>query len=144
MNYPNPHSLGFLFVHRKGSNGSGSEAATDRGAKSRRESSPTVIEDLLFSAREKSELFTYNILLVLSVYKEEFPWLYEAGNDFAKTVNSKCSKQAKTEAIGKLEKIIECTYELPVYKEMTPMKKECMMLLRELPRICYDMIERLS
>ena len=106
--------------------------------------SPTVIEDLLFSAREKIDLFPYNILLVLSVYKEEFPWLYEAGNDFAKTVNSKCSKQAKTEAIGKLEKIIECTYELPVYKEMTPMKKECMMLLRELPRICYDMIERLS
>ena len=111
---------------------------------SRRESSSTVIEDLLFSARDKSDLFPYNILLVLSVYKEEFPWLYEAGNDFAKTVNSKCSKQAKTEAIAKLEKIIECTYELPVYKEMTPMKKECMMLLRELPRICYDMIERLS
>ena len=82
-----------------------------------------MIEDLLLSAREKSDLFPYNILLVLSVYKEEFPWLYEAGNDFAKTVNSKCSKQAKTEAIGKLEKIIECTYELPVYKEMTPHEK---------------------
>ena len=105
--------------------------------------SPMLIEDMLLSAREKRDIFPYSILIVLAVYKEEIPWLYEAGNDLIKIINSKCSKQTKTEAITKFETIIECTYELHIYREMTPMKKECLMLLRELPRICFDMIENL-
>ena len=110
--------------------------------RSSRKMSPMIMEDLLFSAREKTDMFPYNILIVLSVCKEEFPWVYEAGNDLVKTMNSKNSKQAKTDAVAKFERIIEYTYELPVYREMCPMRKECFMLLRELPRMCIDMIER--
>ena len=110
--------------------------------RSSRRMSPMIVEDLLFSAREKIDIFPYNVLIVLSVYKEDFPWLYEAGNDLVKTINSKNSKQAKIDAVNKFERIIECTYELPVYREMTPMKKDCLMLLRELPRMCFDMLER--
>ena len=110
--------------------------------RSSRKMSPMIIEDLLFSAREKMDIFPYNFLIVLSVYKEDFPWVYEAGNDLVKTINSKNSKQAKMDAVAKFERIIDYTYELPVYREMSPMRKDCFMLLRELPRMCFDMIER--
>ena len=104
--------------------------------------SQMVIEDMLFSTRERMDMFPYNILIVLSVYKEDFPWVYEAGNDLVKTINSKSSKQAKIAAVDKFERIIEYTYELPIYREMPPMRKDYLMLLRELPRMCFDMIER--
>ncbi len=110
--------------------------------RSSRKMSPMIIEDLLFSAREKMDIFPYNILIVLSVYKEDFPWVYEAGNDLVKTIDSKNSKQAKIDAIAKFERIIEYTYELPVYREMSPLRKDCFMLLRQLPRMCFDMVER--
>lgn len=111
--------------------------------RSSRKMSPMMIEDLLFSAREKIDIFPYNILIVLSVYKEDFPWIYEAGNDLVKTINSKSSKQAKIDAIAKFENIIDYTYELPVYREMYHMRKDYLMLLRDLPRMIFDMIERL-
>lgn len=110
--------------------------------RSSRKMSPMVIEDMLFSIRERMDMFPYNILIVLSVYKEDFPWVYEAGNDLVKTINSKSSKQAKIAAVDKFERIIEYTYELPIYREMSPMRKDYLMLLRELPRMCFDMIER--
>ena len=103
---------------------------------------PMIIEDLWFSMREKMDIFPYNILIVLSVYKEDFPWVYEAGNDLVNAINSKGSKQSKIDAVAKFERIVECTYELPVYREMSPVRKECFVILRELPRICFDIIER--
>lgn len=102
-----------------------------------------IIEDLLLLARDKMDMYPYNIIIVLSVYKEEFPWIYEAGNDLVKTINSKCSKQAKIEAIEIFERIIEYTYEIPVYGEVIHMRKDYLMLLREIPRMCFDMIERI-
>ena len=110
--------------------------------RSSRKLNSIIVEDLLFLAREKMDIFPYNILIVLSVYKEDFPWVYEAGNDLIKTINSKSSKQAKIDSIAKFERIIECTYDLPAYREMSPIKKESLMLLRELPHMCYDMIDR--
>lgn len=106
--------------------------------------SPMIIEELLFYAREKIDIFPYNVLFVLSVYKEEFPWIYEAGNDLVKTINSKSSKQAKIDAVAKFEKIIDCTYENPVYREMCHMRKDYLMILRDLPQMIFDMIERLA
>ena len=45
-------------------------------------------------------------------------------------------------AVSKFERIIEYTYELPLFREMSPMRKDYFMLLRELPHMCFDMIER--
>lgn len=110
--------------------------------RSSRKINPMVIEELFFSVREKSDIFPYNILMALSLYKEDFPWIYEYGIELVKTISSKASKQTKINAVVKFERIIEYTYELPLYREMTPMKKDYLMFLRELPHICYDMIER--
>ncbi len=110
--------------------------------RSSRKINPMIIQDLLFSTRDKMDIFPYNILIILSIYKEDFPWVYEAGNDLVKTINSKSSKQAKMDAVAKFERTIECTYELPVYREMSPIRKDCLMILRELPHMCYDMIDR--
>lgn len=110
--------------------------------RSSRKINPMVIEDLLFSVREKADIFPYNILMALSLYKEDFPWVYEFGTELVKTINSKTSKQTKINAVSKFERIIECTYELPVYREMSPIRKDYLMILRELPHMCYDMIDR--
>ena len=110
--------------------------------RSSRKASLMVIEELLFLTRERIDMFPYNILIVLSVYKEDYPWIYEAGNDLVKTIQSKNSKQVKKDAVAKFERIIEYTYELPVYREMSPIRKDNLMFLRELPHICFEMIER--
>ena len=99
--------------------------------RSSRKINPMVIEELFFSIREKSDIFPYNILMALSLYKEDFPWIYEYGIELVKTISSKASKQTKINAVVKFERIIEYTYELPLYREMTPMKKDYLLFLRE-------------
>ena len=47
------------------------------------------------------------------------------------------------DVVAKFERIIECTYELPVYREISHTRKACLMILRELPHMCYDMIDKL-
>ncbi len=109
-----------------------------------RKMSAVMVEDLLFFAREKTELFPYNILVVLSAYKEDFPWIYESGNELIKILNSKSTKQTKIDAAVKFGNIIESTCEIPVCRETYHVKKECLILLRELPRLIFDMIEKFS
>lgn len=110
--------------------------------RSGRKINPLLIEDFLFYSRDKMDIFPYNILIILSVYKEDFPWIYEAGNELIKAVNSKSSKQIKIAALYKFERIVELTYELPVFRDMVSMKKEYFMLLRELPQIIIEFIEK--
>lgn len=103
------------------------------------------VEELLF-ARYDSEptdtIFPYNILMALSVYKEDFPWLYDVGTETVKVINSNAKKNDKIAAVEKLKNVIDYTYSHPIMREIYGSKKEMYMLLRELPMILINEIDR--
>lgn len=94
------------------------------------------IDEMLFSSYNEFEgVFPYNILMTLSVFKTDFPWLYDAGRDLVRVLESNSSKKSKATAIMKFRNVLEFTCGHPAIREISAARKESLMMLRELPHI---------
>ena len=105
---------------------------------------PYLIEDLLFQYENQitGGIFPYNILMVLAMYKEDFPWLYDAGRELFKIIVSNAKKKEKMDALDKFRNILEYTFEHPMMREIYGTRKEAIFLMRELPFQIAKEIER--
>lgn len=96
---------------------------------------------MLRSGEESSNIFPYNLLIILSVYRDEFPWLYDAGSELVKVIQSNSQKKTKIMAIEKFQKILDFTSGHPIMRESFRYNKDAMMMLRELPMRLMDEME---
>ena len=111
--------------------------------RSSRKIRPMFVEELLFSHYEgENGIFPYNILIALSAYKEDFPWLYDAGSELVKMIDSKAKKAEKIDALNKFRNVFEYTCSHPMMRDMYSSRKESMLLFRELPMMIMKEIER--
>ncbi len=112
--------------------------------RSSRKFRPMFVEDLLFSSHYDDEngIFPYNILMALAVYKEDFPWLYDAGAELINVINSKAKMDDKMKAVNKFRNVLEYTCGHPMMREMYSSRKESMMLMRELPMFIERELDR--
>lgn len=105
-----------------------------RKARRERKMHPMFIEELLhISPRFEKNLTGFQI--AISLFRTDFPWLYDAGLDIAKTLRSNSTKEEKKEAITMFHELVEFTFEHPIMREMYMPDKEMWMIGRELPRI---------
>ena len=108
---------------------------------------PRFIDDMLFSpyaSNEPDGLFPYNILIVLSMYKREFPWLYDAGREMVHVIESHISREEKLRSVAKFRNVIDFTCNHPATREMIGSRKESLYMLCEMPRVLEREIDRLS
>ena len=112
--------------------------------RSQKRISPIIAEQLFYSSYKQEGLFPYNILILVSLYKEECPWLYEAAEELVRVLNSKASKQIKVNELSKFNDLIEYTSEMPIIREQYSFRKDFMFLLRDLPHFISSEIERQS
>ena len=106
---------------------------------------PMFVEDLLYHRYDSEtsvNIFPYNILMVLAAFKEELPWLYDAGSEVVRIINSNAKSQDKLLAIEKFKNVIEYTYGHPFFREMFGFRKDTLMLFRELPVILMSEIKK--
>ncbi len=100
---------------------------------------PMMIDDLLHMSKDvKSHI---PILMVLSIYKNEFPWIYEFGSETIKILNSKRPSKEKEIAVKKFLEIFELTFRHPLMREMIPYK-ESNMMFRETQHILENYFNR--
>ena len=71
--------------------------------------------------------------MVVSLFREDFPWLYESGMDVVKVLKSNSSLKRKEEAVSDFMELVEFSFEHPMMREMVMPDKEQYMMLRELP-----------
>lgn len=105
---------------------------------------PMFAEKMFYMMRNNEEsdnIFPYNLLILLSVYRNDFPWLYDAGSELVKVIQSTTSKKSKGMAIRKFQKILDFTTEHPMMRESFRFSKDSMMMLHELPMRLMDQIE---
>ena len=95
----------------------------------------------IYTSDEYKDIFPYNILVVLSGYREEFPWLYDAGSDLVRIIGGNTSKKTKIDAAIKFRNVLEFTCGHPVMRETFRSRKEYMML-REMLMVMSKEIER--
>lgn len=99
-----------------------------------RKMSPMYIREFvygIYSDKEYESVFPYNILIALSFYKDDLPWLYEAGNEMVKTLGSNIAEKDKIEAVNKFKAVFEITLSHPMMREMLRNRKESMGMLEE-------------
>lgn len=103
------------------------------------------VEELLFARYDSEQadaVFPYSILMALSAYKEDFPWLYDVGSETVKIITSNAKKNDKIAAVDKFKNVIDYTCSHPIMREIYGSRKELLMLLRELPMRLLNEIER--
>lgn len=71
--------------------------------------------------------------IVLSLFKDDFPWLYETGMDVVKTLKTSKSADTKKEAVDAFLELVDFSFEHPMMREFLMPEKEQYMMLRELP-----------
>ncbi len=90
---------------------------------------PIVLDEMMYIVRNSEDydtIFPYNILIALSLYREDFPWLYDAGSEFVKKIDSSASKNVKIDSANRFKKILDFSCSQPVMRELFPSRKEFM------------------
>lgn len=102
---------------------------------------PMFIEELLHM-NTKFENNLMGIQITLSLFKNDYPWLYDSGIEIINKIKSKISRKEKEELLENFYYLIEFTFEHPIMKEMYGVKdKELFMMGREIPRILRRSLE---
>lgn len=82
--------------------------------------------------------------ITLSLFKNDYPWLYDAGIDLITSLKKKPTQKDKHEIIDGFRRLVEFTFEHPIMQEMYGMdNKEMRMMGRELPRVLERSLSRL-
>lgn len=105
---------------------------------------PMLIEELIHLNRDNrgyKNVQPYTILIALSIFRDDFPWLYDAGSDFVKVVQSNVSNSQKNTALKRFRDILEFTCEHPIMREMFRSNKDSIIMSHELPMMITEMAE---
>ncbi len=104
---------------------------------------PMMIEELMHMM-PKSKSNHYGFLIALSLFRNDFPWIYDAGKELVDILKSKSSKTSKREAVSEFKQLMEITTEHPMMREMSGMRKESRMYMREIPHMMMRFIDKID
>jgi len=88
--------------------------------------SPIIMYEIL--DQYKGESLDIPILLFLSLYKNDFPWIYEIGSETLKILQSKRPSREKQKAVNMFQNIVEITARNPMFRDMMTNDEQHMML----------------
>ena len=78
--------------------------------------------------------------MILSVFKDDMPWLYDAGSEIVKIIKSDMPKEDKHFAISQFSDLLYYTMEVVLSNTMMRDRKDYM-ILKELPIIIHDQLD---
>ena len=82
----------------------------------------------------------YALLIILSFYKEDFPWIYNMGKELFDLLQSNVKPEIKHQSINDFRRIIEFTCEHPMMRDIYGRRKDTYMLLRDMPYQLTNML----
>ena len=101
---------------------------------SRKMMHPMMFEELLHTSRRGRNSFI-GMQMILSLFRDDYPWIYDIGKEVIEVLKSKKPKQEKMEAIEEFTEMIDFTSGHPIMREMYRGSKESRMILRDLSMI---------
>jgi hypothetical protein len=105
---------------------------------------PMMFEEIFHSSEFKMHSYI-GMQMVLSFFRDDFPWIYDTGKELIEILKSRKSKQDKYDAVEEFKKILDFSFEHPLFREMQMNNKDIMIIYRELPRLFMrnlDMIDK--
>lgn len=108
------------------------ERSRHQGIRRKKRFHPGFIEELMhLSPRFRNNHTGFQI--ILSLFRDDFSWLYDAGIEVVKTLKTAKSPEKKHEAVDAFMELVEFSFEHPFMRETMMPDKEQYMMLRELP-----------
>lgn len=87
---------------------------------------------------------SYGFLMALSLFKEDFPWIYDMGKELMDILKSQKNPEEKMGAIRDFREMIDYTCGNPIMRDVFERNKDTMMLLKEMPYILMRYLDDLS
>ena len=105
-----------------------------RMARRRRKLHPKMLDEILHMSPRFEKNFT-GFQIAISLFRNDFPWIYDAGIDLVRTLRSTDNPDTQRDAVQAFDELIEFSLEHPMMREMFMPDKEVWMVARDLPHI---------
>ncbi len=101
---------------------------------------PMVIEEMMHFSNDESLGF----IMVLSLFKNDLPWIYDIGKETLKSIKATKSTKEKETLLMDFERMLEMSIRNPMFEEMIMKNKEDYRIYRELPHLLTRALNRVS
>ena len=98
----------------------------------RRKYSSLILDEIMHVSGRRS---AYGFLMTLSLYKEDFPWIYDMGKELMDLIKSQKSKEEKQQAIQEFNEMINFTCNHPIMRNLVAHNRDNLIFMKELPYI---------
>lgn len=102
---------------------------------------PFMIEELFMISEKYGENNYYGLLMILSLYQKDIPWLYDIGKDVVNKLSHTKSEETKNKIIMEFVKMVDFSLSHPMFREFFSTKKD-FKYFRELPFILEKLLRR--
>ncbi len=103
---------------------------------------PHIIEEMISLSPKLFGKNYIQVQMVLSLVKDDYPWIYDAGIDLVSTLKSDKSEKEKNKTTSEFLDLVDFSFEHPVIREMLFIDKEQQMILRELPYMLRHLLNK--
>lgn len=86
----------------------------------------------------------YAFLMLLSVFQDDFPWLYNAGKGLQDMLNSEASRESKLDSINDFRRLVEFTFDHPAIRDSYSRRKDSVTLLKDIPYMLLELTHYLE
>lgn len=101
------------------------------------------MEDLMHSILPECQK-QFGFLIALSIFQDNFPWIYSMGKELIDMLQSKSSLKIKHEALSDFRRILEFTCEHPIMRDIYSRRKEGVMIIKDMQYLLINMLKELE
>lgn len=102
---------------------------------------PVVLDELMHMSLRGGDGFV-GAQMALSLVRSHMPWVYDAGNETISILRSSIGYEEKEEALVQFRRIMEFSFDHPIFREVFGGSKEMYIFYRRLPETLTEILER--
>ena len=102
---------------------------------------PKMFDEIMFMS-EKSDESYFGFLVIISMFRDEMPWIYEIGKETYEILKSNKAISSKEKAISDFRRLIKNSFRHPFFMEMGG-SKDSMMMLEDMMYFSDKLLDRI-
>ncbi len=102
---------------------------------------PKMFDEIMFMS-EKSEDSYFGFLVIISMFRDEMPWIYEIGKETYEILKSNKAISSKEKAISDFRRLVKNSFRHPFFMEMGG-SKDSMMMLEDMMYFSDKILDRM-
>ena len=102
---------------------------------------PKMLHELMFMSEKSGEAY-FGFLIMISFFKDDFPWIYEIGKETYEILKSNKAISAKEKALADFRHVIKYTFRHPIFMERDG-SKDYFMIMEDLMMMSDKFLDRI-